>query len=641
MIIFFDPYFEEKPWAGDNLSSIYDCPKGTGEAWIISGFKGKSSIVRNGIYARKTLRELWLFHPELFGNFPDKDFPILIKLIDAKEDLSIQVHPDDDYALKNHNQLGKFECWYILEGTKNNEVIHGVKVNNQFELKNVIEKNLLEEYLIRRKIEVNDLVVVEPGIVHAILKDTFLLEVQETSDITYRLFDYNRIPTRDINLSDSLNVISYKYKTNPVYPFQEENTYKNSFFNYHKLIISGKVIYENKGLEIFYVLSGECVLDGEKIKKGDSFILTDTNNRFEAYGNAEIIAIVPKPKDKERLKMRKVALITGIVGQDGSYLTDFLLERNYEVHGVIQNYNQLNHFSIKHLTSNSNIMNKTLFFHLGDMTDSSNLNRIIESTRADEIYHLASQTHVDVSFELPEYTTEVNSLGTLRILDAIKNSGMKTKFFNLSTCLLFNTDKIPQDENTAFDPKSPYAISKLFAHYMVKNYRDNYGIYAINGILYSHDSPRREQTFVSKKIISGIKKIVSGSIEYIELGNIDAFREWGHAREYSEAIWLMLQLAEPKDYVISTGKGYTIREFVEKAFKHFNISIKWEGTGFDEIGIDIKTGKTLVKISNEFFRVKDTGKLLGNPLKFKELTNWEAKISVDELIEEMIKENLE
>lgn len=636
MILFFEPYFEEKPWAGDNLKNMYDCPENTGEAWIISGYKGKSSVVKNGIYKGRTLRDLWITNPSLFGNFPDKDFPILIKLIDAKEDLSIQVHPDDEYAIKKHNQLGKLECWYILPSTKATEIVHGIKANNRAELKEIIDKNVLEDYLIKRKIEVDDLVVVEPGTIHAMLKDTFALEVQETSDLTYRLFDYNRIPKRELHIEDSLNVINYNYKTNPIHPFRFENTYKNSFFNYHKLIINGNVTYENKGFEIFYVISGECILDGTQIKKGDTFILTDTNNKFVACGNAELIAIVPKPKDKERLKMRKIALITGIIGQDGSYLADFLLSKNYEVHGMIQNYNQINHSSISHLTSNKEIMNDRFFLHLGDMTDSSNINRILEKVRADEIYHLASQSHVDVSFELPEYTTEVNSLGTLRMLDAIKNSGMKTKFFNLSTCLLYSTDIIPQTEETPFDPKSPYAISKLFAHYMVKNYRENYGIYAVNGILFSHDSPRREPTFVSKKIINGLKNIIAGNQETIELGNIDAYREWGHAKEYSEAIWLMLQQEKPEDFIISVGIGYTVREFIEKAFLKHDIKIIWQGSGLDEVGIDEKTKKIRIKISKDFFRIRDHGKLIGDSTKFKNKTSWSPSITIDELIEEMI-----
>lgn len=639
MILFLEPYFEQKVWAGNTLKSIYDCKDNTGEAWIVSGFKGKSSRIKNGEFKGKTLHYLYNHNKELFGNFPDKDFPVLIKLIDAKDKLSVQVHPDDDYALKTKNQLGKFECWYILNETKNKEIIVGVSASSQKEMRSYIDNNMVEEFMIKRPIAHDDLIIIEPGTVHAILEDTFLLEVQETSDITYRLYDYNRKPLRELHIDDALNVIKFNDKTNPVHPFKDEKTYKNDYFNFHKLIVNGVSTYENKGFEIFYVISGNCVIDGESIKQGDTFILTDTLNQFQVSGTAELIAIVPKPKKKERMKMRKIALITGIVGQDGSYLTDFLLNKGYEVHGVIQSYSQLNHSSMAHLVNNKSVMDETLFFHIGDMTDSSNLNRIIESVKPDEIYHLASQSHVDISFDVPEYTTEVNCLGTLRILDAIKQSGIKTKMFNLSSCLMFGGDTVPQNENTPFNPKNPYAVSKLYAYYMVKNYRDNYGIYACNGIMFSHDSPRREPSFVSQKIVQAVKRIASGEDYVLSLGNIMATREWAHAKDYSEAMWLMLQQEKPEDFVISVEEAHTVKEFVEKAFLYKGFTIKWVGKDFNLKGYDLKTNKLLVNIDKQFFRIKDHDVMLGDAKKFREATGFKATTSFDELIKDMFEAN--
>lgn len=640
LILFLKPYFEDKPWGGNTLSTRYDCNPSTGEAWIVSGFKGKSSIIKNGIYKGETLRSLWIKHKELFGDFPDKEFPVLIKLIDAADKLSIQVHPDDEYALMRNNQLGKFECWYILPETKNSKIIAGVNAKSRKELKMLIDNNLLDTSLIKRDIKPDDLVIIEPGTVHAILKDTFLLEVQETSDITYRLYDYNREPLRELHIEDALNVVKFK-KNNPVHDFKEPNSYQNDFFDFHKVIVDGTVSYESNNFEICYVIDGSCILAGKEVHSGDTFILTKEMNTIIASGKAKILVIVPKPKNKERLKMRKVALITGIVGQDGSYLTDFLLEKGYEVHGIIQSYSQINNPSLRHLVSNKEVMNVNLFLHIGDLTDSSNINRIIENVKPDEIYHLASQSHVDISFEIPEYTTEVNSLGTLRILDAIKESGIRSKVFNSSTCLLYGGDSNAKSEKSPFDPKNPYAVSKMYAHYMVKNYRDNYGIYAVNGILFSHDSPRREATFVSQKIIQTVKKIMAGKEECLYLGNINAKREWGHAKEYAIAMWLMLQQDTPDDYVVSVECVHPVREFVEKTFKYYGIDLVWEGTGFDEVGKNKKNGDILVRIDKSLFRVKDHDVLLGDCTKFKTATNWKYQITMEELIKDMIENSIE
>lgn len=638
MILFFDPYFEVKPWAGNELNKIFDCPDKTGEAWIISGYHKKSSIVKNGKYKGQTLRHLWRTHPELFGDYVDKEFPLLLKLISSREPLSVQVHPNDDYALQKHNALGKFECWYILPETKAREVTLGVQVNNALELKDVIKNHLLEEFLIKKEIHPDDLIVIEPGRCHAIMGDTFLLEVQEASDLTYRLYDYNREPKRELHIEDSLNVIDYNNNKNLIHHFKEEDTFKNAHFNLYKLNVNGEMKYDNKGFEIFYVVSGYGKISGHVIQKGDSFILTNVKDHFTITGNLELIAVIPKPKDKERMKMRKTAFITGIVGQDGSYLTDLLLAKNYEVHGLVQSKAQMDNSVIAKFVKNEQVYNRQFFLHIGDLTDSSNINRLLERIKPDEIYHLASQSHVDISFDLPEYTAQVNAIGTLRLLDAIKNSDIKTKLFHLSTPYLFTGESFPQTEETAFDPKSPYAISKQFAHQLVRSYRENYSIYAVNGICYNHDSPRRMDSFVSKKIVQHVCKYQKENKGVLKLGNLNATREWGHAEDYALAMWLMLQQDKPNDYIISTGDSCTIREFTTKAFSKIGIELEWIGEGLEEKGIQASTEKVLVEVDASLIRPNDAKVLVGDSSKFRNQTGWHPKYNIDALIETMMEE---
>ena len=632
MILFLKPYFEIKPWAGNELNKIYDCPEGTGEAWIVSGYKNKSSIVSNGKYKGETLRHLWIKHPELFGDYPDKEFPLLLKLISAKENLSVQVHPNDDYALKKHNSLGKFECWYVLPETKADSVTLGVNVKNSVELKNVIDKGLIENFLINKEIEADDLVIVEPGRVHAIHGDTFVLETQESSDITYRLYDFNRLPKRELHIEDSLNVIDYNNDKNLIHRFKEEDTFKNYHFNLYKLHINENTNYENKGFEIFYVVSGNGTINNEKIKKGDTFILTREHSKISFDGNLEIIAVIPKPKEKDRLKMRKVAFITGIVGQDGYYLTKLLLEKNYEVHGMIQSMNQFETSFMTEFKDNNNF-----FIHVGDMTDTSNINRMLENIKPDEIYHLASQSHVDLSFDIPEYTAQVNALGTLRLLDAIKNSDIKTKLFNLSTPYLFSGKIYPQSEETPFEPTTPYAISKLYAHYMVKSYRENYNLYAINGICYNHTSPNRMSSYVSKKIVEAAKRVKKGEKYVLELGNLYPIREWGHAKDYAYAMWVSLQQDKPTDYIISTGKGYSVKQIAEMIYSKIGINLIWEGSGIDEVGKD-KNGNVLIKISSSFIRPYDPDVLVGDAKNFNKITGYNLSDNINELIDSMLED---
>lgn len=332
--------------------------------------------------------------------------------------------------------------------------------------------------------------------------------------------------------------------------------------------------------------------------------------------------------------MRKTALITGVAGQDGYYLTKLLLKKNYEVHGMIQSKSQLSASSLAEFADNSNF-----FTHIGDMTDTSCINRLLDNIKPDEIYHFASQSHVDLSFEIPEYTAQVNALGTLRLLDAIKNSEIRTKLFNLSTPYLFSGEIYPQNENTPFAPKSPFAISKQYAHSMVISYRENFNIFAVNGICFNHTSVKRDSSFVSKKIINAVKKVKKGEEFILELGNLNAMREWGNAEEYAEAMWRTLQLDKPEDYVISTGKAYSIREFVVKAYSKIGIKLSWVGEGLDEIAVD-SANKIYVKVNSLYLRPNDAKVLVGDSAKFVKDTGYELTDDLDLLINTMLEDEL-
>lgn len=632
MILFLKPYFETKPWAGKVLNEIYDCPNNSGEAWIVSGYKNKSSIITSGRYKGQTLRHLWTKHPELFGDFSDKEFPVLIKLISSKENLSVQVHPDDDYAIKIKNSLGKFECWYILPQTKAKDIILGINASNSIELKDILNKNLIEDFLINKAIKPDDLIIVEPGTVHAIKADTFLLEVQESSDITYRLYDYNREPKRELHIEDSLNVINYNNQINRIHNFKEQDTFKNKHFDMYKMNVCGSLEYKNTSFEIFYVISGTGNINGYNIHEGDTFILTKDTKNVLFNGNLEIIGVVPKEKDKERLKMRKTAFITGITGQDGYYLSKLLLGKDYEVHGLIQSKSLYESRYVTEFLENENF-----FLHIGDLTDASNLNRILDFIKPDEIYHLAQQSHVDVSYDMPEYTTEVNSLGTLRLLDAIKNSEFRTKIFNLCSPYMFSGDIYPQTEMTSFDPKSPYAVSKVFSYNIAKCYRENFNLFITNGICYNHDSIMRDLSYVSMKIILAAKKIKGGKFQILKLGNLNAIREWGMATDYANAMWLSLQQYSSNDFIISTGKAISIREFVTRVYKKVGIDLIWQGEGLDEIAVD-KNGEKYVEVDIKFFRVNDASILVGDSTKFKKETNFKFNDDIDSLIDMLLED---
>ena len=333
----------------------------------------------------------------------------------------------------------------------------------------------------------------------------------------------------------------------------------------------------------------------------------------------------------------KKALITGVTGQDGSYLLEFLLGKGYEVHGIVRRSSTFNTARIDHVIHDSNYSNQ-FHFHHGDLCDPSSLNSLLNKIKPDEIYNLAAQSHVKVSFSIPDYTAQVDALGTLRILDAIYKSKIDCKLYQASTSELYgNVNIVPQNEQTPFYPRSPYAVSKLFAYWSIINYREAYDLFACNGILFNHESPRRGETFVTRKISMAVSNIKLGQQENLTLGNLSAKRDWGYAPEYVEGMWLMLQQDEPKDLVLATGKSHTVRDFVERAFKILDVEIIWEGKDQKEIGIDKKSGKILVKVDPSYFRPTEVNVLCGDAKKAKDILGWESKTNLEQLIEIMVK----
>lgn len=328
--------------------------------------------------------------------------------------------------------------------------------------------------------------------------------------------------------------------------------------------------------------------------------------------------------------MRFVALITGITGQDGSYLAELLLEKGYEVHGIIRRSSSINTDRIDHIYPR-------LKLHYGDLTDSSSLIRLIQEIRPTEIYNLGAQSHVKVSFEIPEYTGQVDALGTLRVLEAVRLLGMEkdVRIYQASTSELYGlVQQTPQSETTPFYPRSPYGVAKMYGFWIVKNYREAYNMHCSSGILFNHESPRRGETFVTRKIVQGLARIGSGHQKILELGNLNAKRDWGHAKDFVEAMWLMLQEPEPDDYVIATGEQYSVKQFVDAAAPYFGMRMRWEGEGLNEVGID-QTGEVRVRVNERYFRPAEVETLLGNPAKAKKKLGWRPKFTFEKLVEDM------
>ena len=354
---------------------------------------------------------------------------------------------------------------------------------------------------------------------------------------------------------------------------------------------------------------------------------------------------------------KRVALITGVTGQDGSYLAEFLLEKGYEVHGIKRRASSFNTERIDHIYESPSVENRRFILHYGDLTDTSNITRIIQQVQPDEIYNLGAQSHVAVSFEEPEYTADVVGLGTLRVLEAVRLLGLtqKTRIYQASTSELYGlVQESPQSETTPFYPRSPYGVAKLYGFWITVNYREAYDMYACNGILFNHESPRRGETFVTRKITRGLSNISQGLEECLYMGNMDSLRDWGHARDYVEMQWLMLQQDKPEDFVIATGKQYTVRDFINKSAKALGITLKFEGKGLNEVGrvenidtdlaendICVKTGDVIVAVDKKYYRPTEVDTLLGDPAKAKRKLGWETRVTLDEMIEEMIQNDLQ
>jgi len=354
---------------------------------------------------------------------------------------------------------------------------------------------------------------------------------------------------------------------------------------------------------------------------------------------------------------RKVALITGVTGQDGSYLSEFLLDKGYEVHGIKRRSSSFNTGRIEHIYQDPHVLEKNFILHYGDLSDTSNIVRIVKDIQPDEIYNLAAQSHVAVSFESPEYTADIDAIGTLRILEAIRISGFekKTRFYQASTSELFGlVQEVPQKETTTFYPRSPYAVAKMYSYWITVNYREAYGIYACNGILFNHESPRRGETFVTRKITRGFCNIAQGLESCLYMGNIDALRDWGHAKDYVRMQWLMLQQDQPDDFVIATGVQYSVRQFIEMAAQQLGFSIAWSGTGVEEVGaVDqifasaagqrcpaLRTGSVVVRIDPRYFRPTEVETLLGDATKAREKLGWSPAITLQEMVAEMVDSDL-
>ena len=351
--------------------------------------------------------------------------------------------------------------------------------------------------------------------------------------------------------------------------------------------------------------------------------------------------------------MKKKALITGVTGQDGSYLAEFLLEKGYEVHGIKRRASSFNTQRVDHIYQDPHIDNKNFILHYGDLTDSSNLTRILQEVQPDEVYNLGAQSHVAVSFESPEYTADVDAMGTLRLLEAIRLLGLekKTRFYQASTSELYGlVQEIPQKETTPFYPRSPYAVAKMYAYWITVNYRESYGMYACNGILFNHESPRRGETFVTRKITRGLSNIAQGLESCLHMGNMDALRDWGHAKDYVRMQWMMLQQDQPDDFVIATGVQYSVREFITWSAKELGVTLRFEGQGVDEVAIvdkiegddapALKVGDIIVKVDPRYFRPAEVETLLGDPTKAKQVLGWVPEITTQEMCAEMVAADL-
>ena len=668
----FEPIFKEKIWGGCALREKLgkDAPAGLkiGESWEVSGWGDSQTKVSAGEYAGMALGGLFALNPEGLagtgaGRGARKSFPLLFKFIDARENLSIQVHPNGRQARAHGwGENGKTEAWYVVDAVEGAQIAIGFNRHDitAEEVAAAAENGYLEKLLNFVPAKRGDTFFIPAGTVHAILGGVLIYEIQEESNTTLRLYDWKREPdgaSRKLHIDDALRIINFTenrpLKPEPVTIEQNEDYIYELLCHNSKFVLSrysfaksGKVLFD--AVDTFRVISaveGSALVrmgeDNIKLNKGQTVLLPANLRGAALEGEAGTCVL----ETRERMKK---ALITGITGQDGSFLAEFLFEKGYEVHGIMRRSSSFNTERIEHLYLNEWVRDmhhsRAVNLHYGDMTDSSSLIRILQQIQPDEIYNLAAQSHVKVSFDVPEYTAEADAVGTLRLLEAVRilDLDKKTRIYQASTSELYGkVQEVPQKETTPFYPRSPYGVAKQYGFWITKNYRESYGMFAVNGILFNHESERRGETFVTRKITLAAARIAQGLQEKLYLGNLDAKRDWGYAPDYVECMWLMLQHREPEDFVIATGEYHSVREFAALAFENAGIRLKWEGKGVDEKGVDAANGRVLIEVDPKYFRPAEVEELLGDPSKAKKLLGWNPrKTSFKDLVKIMVEHDM-
>jgi len=671
--LLFEPIFKEKIWGGSALREKLDknAPANLtiGESWEISGWGDSQTEVSSGEFAGATLGELFTRDPEglvgsSIGVRNKKSFPLLFKFIDAQENLSIQVHPNSRQARAHGwGERGKTEAWYVVDAAEGAQIAIGFNRNDitEEEAAAAVNGGYFHTLLNFVPAKRGDTFFVPAGTVHAILGGLLIYEIQEESDTTLRLYDWNREPSkgvsRELHIEKSLDIINFT-ENRPLKPepilIEKNESYEYELLCHNSKFVLSRYSFTKSGnialdpidtFRVITVIDGSAAVCIEKkcisINKGQTILIPSQLRDVTLVGEAQTCVL----ETKERMKK---ALITGITGQDGSFLAEFLFDKGYEVHGILRRSSSFNTERIEHLYLNEWVRDmhhkRAVNLHYGDMTDSSSLIRILQLIQPDEIYNLAAQSHVKVSFDVPEYTAEADAIGTLRLLEAVRILGLenKTRIYQASTSELYGkVQEVPQKETTPFYPRSPYGVAKQYGFWITKNYRESYGMYAVNGILFNHESERRGETFVTRKITLAAARIAQGLQDKLYLGNLDALRDWGYARDYVECMWLMLQHKEPEDFVIATGEYHSVRKFATLAFENAGIKLKWEGEGVNEKGIDADNGRILIEIDPKYFRPAEVEELLGDPTKAKELLGWNPrKTSFEELVKIMVEHDM-
>ncbi len=637
------------------------------EYWLLSSLKGDESVVANGPLQGRRVDELIAeFEEPLLGKGNGGNtFPLLIKVIEAEDKLSVQVHPSDYLARKRGLASGKSEMWYVMDAQPEAKLVAGLTAAmTPKEYEQRVAYGSLTEVLRAHKVKQGDVFNIPAGRVHAIGSGITLAEIQQPCDVTYRIYDYQRKDAaghyRDLHLAEAKEAIYYQDTEDDVrvHYTQEKNKpvclTRSRHFSTYLYEITEKGTYDLSAYQsavVFVCVEGACTVHTEgteavALTLGELVLIPSTIHQVTIIPEGKVTLLATyKPR-----KYMKKAMITGVTGQDGSYLSEFLLEKGYEVHGIIRRSSVDYRERIAHLEGHPHF-----HLHYADMGDSMSLVKIVGTVRPDEIYNLAAQSHVQVSFDSPEYTADVDAVGVLRILEAVRTNHLENtcRIYQASTSELYGkVEEVPQNENTPFHPYSPYAVAKLYGFWIIKEYREAYGMYCASGILFNHESERRGETFVTRKITLAAARIAQGKQEKVYLGNLDSMRDWGYARDYVECMWLILQQKKAEDFVIATGVQHSVREFCYLAFKHAGIELEFKGEGLNEVGICKATlnpklstlnleGKALVEVSPDFYRPTDVVNLWGDPTKAKAKLGWNpAKTSFEELVKLMVEADM-